>query len=283
MGASARTIARVGPITAAALLLTACPAPIARTEMVSAPLVANIVATDGTPASGVEVAISTDWRDSDCRTATIRARADSLGRVHFDATSKHYSVTWIVPNLDRVPPRYGVCVAAGDTLRHAYDGVGSLVGSVDGDSVACVIWEWKGNSRVSCAGGAQRTLETGGRWTDTAVPGGSGVGFYRVYLTAEFAMVKGRRRPTPAPHVYVQWVEAATADGKPPHRVRETVLVPIDRARIRAVSEIRLWRRDTSWMMSLIGYRNGFMNDFTQAEVVYALGAPGQVALVTGP
>jgi hypothetical protein len=121
---------------------------------------------------------------------------------------------------------------------------------------------------------------SGGRWSDGATGGG---GFFRVLLTQELAQLKGRKKPQMAPHVYVQWLERTTADGFPPYRIRATLPVPFDRDEVRDVVDVRLWSRGNEWLMSLVGYKHDFMDDFAHAEVVFKLGAPGQVSRVTGP
>src|SRR6266536_1931081 len=87
------------------------------------------------------------------------------------ATQRDYRVVWVIPNLDRFPPSYLLCVGAGDTLLPAYTGRGSLDAEAEPDSVTCLQWEWRDLTRVTCSGKAQRALVSGGRWTDEDASG----------------------------------------------------------------------------------------------------------------
>src|SRR5215208_2982326 len=57
--------------TASALVVTACPLPVARTEATSAPVIGTIMWADGTPASGLEVGVATDWGDVVCSNTEV--------------------------------------------------------------------------------------------------------------------------------------------------------------------------------------------------------------------
>jgi hypothetical protein len=266
------------------LILAACPLPIPRTEATSAPVVGRILREDGSPASGLDVGIATEWRGGPtCPRLALRMRTDATGSFRFAGTEKTYSTTWFVPNLDRGVPTFRLCAGVGDTLRRAYAGYGSLYDAPETDSLSCVAWELDAGLRVSCTGRARRDVVAGGRWTE-----GTEVveGYFRLFFIAEPTRVKGHDRLQERPHVYVQWVEPQSprvASGNAPWRVRSTIDLPFDREKVWGVREMQLWQRGDQWLASVHGYKHSFMNDMARAELVYLLGAPGQATLVAGP
>ena len=274
-------------LVACAPAVAGCPLPIARTEATSAPVVGSIVWADGTPASGLEVAVSTGYGKTPCSSPLLRATSDAAGMFRLAGTEKHYTTTWFVPNLDRFAPSYRLCATVRDTLRPMYAGYGSLRQFADPDSVTCVVWETADSPRVSCAGRVQHAVVTGGHWIDTA--GGGGEGFYRLFLTEEPTRVKGydKNKPQDRSFVYVQWVEpraAGAAEGAaPPYRIRAIVSLPYDRNKVWTIQDVRLWRREGRWMAGLEGYKHAFMNDMARTELVFELGPPGQATMVAGP
>jgi hypothetical protein len=271
-------------VVACVPLLTACPVPIAHTELRSGTLVGNLAFADGTPASGLEIVISTQSNDEACTNPALRARTDSAGKFRFPATPKHYKVTWLVPNLDRARPQFHFCVSVGDTLRPAYAGYGSLRNADDWDSLKCVVWHLAGSPRVSCDGSAEQGVVTGGRWADET--GSGGTGFYRLFLFADPTLSKQDKKNRSKPYVYVQWVEARVADSTArfatPYRERAIMSLPFDRTNVWLIQSARLWQRDGRWMASLKGYRHGFMNDMARTDLTFELGPPGQATLVPG-
>jgi len=281
---SPRTLTPLATI-ACALALAACPLPVARTEATSAPIVGTIMWADGTPASGLEVGVSTDWDDAPCTRPAVHSRTDQSGAFQLPGTEKRYSTTWFIPNLDVGAPSFHLCAAVGDTLRRAYRGRGSLSPTAQADTVTCIAWEWNASPRVSCVGRAERGVVTGGAWADST---GGGAGFYRLFLTEEPTRVKGydKDKPQDRPHAYVQWLEPSAPGGPPgsaPHRVRATVGLDFDRAKVWAAREVQLWRREERWLASLHGYKRELMNDMATAELVFELGPPGVVKKVAGP
>jgi len=279
-------------LVACAPALAGCPLPIARTEATSAPVLGRMVWADGTPASGLEVAVSTGYGKTPCSSPMVRATINEFGTFLLPGTEKHYATTWFIPNLDRGAPRYHLCVTVRDTLRLAYTGYGSLSETADRDSVTCVVWELKDSPRVSCAGRAKHAVVAGGHWVDTVGGGGEGKGgegFYRLFLTEEPTRVKGydKDKPQDRSFVYVQWVEprgAGAAEGTaPPYRIRTTLSLPYDRNKVWTIQDVRVWRREGRWMAGLEGYKHAFMNDMARAELVFELGPPGQATMVAGP
>jgi hypothetical protein len=284
MSRFSRTLARIATI-ASALVLAACPLPIGRTETISAPMVGTILWADGTPASGLEVGVSTGWSDDVCTRTLARSRTDQSGAFQLPGTEKHYSTTWFIPNLDPGVPSFRLCAAAGDTLRRAYVGHGSLRPMAETDTVACIAWEWNAGPRVSCVGRAEHAIVTGGAWTDSTA---GSAGFYRLFLTEEPTRVKGadKDKPQDRPHAYVQWLEPrapGASPGSAPWRVRATASLDFDRDKVYAAHEVQLWRREGRWLASVHGFRNDFMRGTSSVELVFELGPPGVVKKVAGP
>ena len=281
---------RIRPALARALalatpLLAACPLPVARTEALSAPVIGHVAWADGRPLRDAEVIVA-EMNEERCGRVEVGARTNAAGRFMLESVQRHHDVTWFIPNLDRIAPAYRVCVAVDDTLRPAYVGRGALHESARADTVSCIVWEWEARPRVSCAGGATRDVVTGGRWRDGLGTGGAGS--YRLFLHEERVRLKryDKDKPQLAPHAWVQWLEPLAdtlgADGER-YRVRATARLPFDPNKVWAIRELKLWQRDGRWMASLFGWQHAFMNDMAEAELVYELGAPGQVTLVAGP
>src|SRR5205809_377812 len=127
---------RVAPLLLLACT-AACPVPISHTETLSPPVVGVVHKSDGTPVVGAQVAVAYGYARSPCTRATSLATTDSTGSFRLVATQKDYRVVWVIPNLDRFPPSYLLCVGAGDTLLPAYIGRGSLDAEAEPDSVTC--------------------------------------------------------------------------------------------------------------------------------------------------
>lgn len=265
-------------------VLSACPVPLARTEATSSPVVGRLVHEDGRPIADAEMAVATEGDIEQCGKLAERTRTDSSGAFSLRGTQERYGTTWIVPNLDRVAPRFALCASVAGAMRAAYTGIGSLGAEARPDTVECIAWTWKALPRVTCTGLARRAVVTGGRWTDA----GGAAGFYRLLLTEEPTQVKGydKDKPQDRPYVYVQWLEPRRqgdpADA-PPWRVRATASLPFDRSKVWAVSEVQLWQRGTRWVASLHGRKHAFMNDMARTELVFELDAPGVARHLAGP
>lgn len=274
-------------LLAGAPLLSGCPLPIAGTVTQSAPVVGRVNWADGRPASGLDVALATGWSDTECDKVALRARTDSAGIFQFPKIERHYSTTWVVPNLDRATPRFSLCANVGGTQRAAYAGYGSLREGIRPDTIACVIWEFADTARINCAGRSQRRFVTGGHWVDTS--GAGAEGFYRILLTEQPTVIPGskKHRVWNRPYLYVQWVEsrreATAAEITTPYAVRTTMSLPFDRVGIYSADGLQLWRRNSRWIASFEGHKHGFMDNMAWAEVDVELGAPGQATLVAGP
>lgn len=255
-----------------ALGLAACPVPYPRTEAASSPVVGRVLAADGSPLRGAEVAVSTEWSDRPCARTVVSSRTDATGSFALPGSQRHYKMMWFIPNLDVGRPSFRLCVAFGDTLRPAYQGYGSLAETAPTDTVSCVAWEWDAVPRVSCNGYSRQAVVTGGQWK---APSGRD-GFFRLFLVDQ-----------DRPLAFAQWVEpleaADRSDTTRRYQVRDTVRLPFDRDKVWAITGMQLWRREGRWVASLEGLKHAFMNDMSRAELVYGLGPPGQVTHLAGP
>ena len=267
------------------VVLTACPVPASYTTSTSAPVAGRVVWDDGTPAHDIPIVLATEWARTPCGKVALRTTTDATGSFGMEGMSEHHSVMWIVPNLDVAAPRFELCASVADTMRHIYSGIGSLQASAESASITCTIIRWHDSTHASCNDRVRQNVVTGGHWVDSTRAAREGV--YRLLLTDEPTQVKGYRKnyPQDRPYVYVQWLEPADgADSSAPQfRIDTTVSLPIDRNKVTAIDRVQLWRREGRWMASLEGYKKSFMNDFDRAELIFALGAPGEAIKVAGP
>lgn len=272
-------------LAAGTILLAGCPLPAPHTTATSAPVTGRVLWDDGTPARDIPIVLATEWARTPCGKPALRTVTDAGGSFALEGTSEHHSVVWIVPNLDVVAPRFDLCASVGDTLRHMYTGTGSLQANADPASVTCTILRSEGSAHVSCNDRGRQNVVIGGHWDDSARTGRQGL--YRLLLTEQPTQVKGYDKGAlqDRPYVYVQWVEpiagADSADQR--FRVDTTVSLAIDRNKVTDIDRVQLWRREGRWMASLEGYKKSFMNDFDRAELIFALGAPGEASKVSGP
>jgi len=272
-------------LVAGVAVLAGCPLPASYTTATSAPVTGRIMWDDGTPARDIPIVLATGWARTPCGKAMLQTATDTAGAFALEGTSEHHSVVWIVPNLDIVAPRFDLCASVNDTLRHIYSGTGSLQATADPASVTCTILRWEGSTHASCNDSYRQSVVTGGQWGDSTKPGREGL--YRVLLTEQPTQVKGYKKnyPQDRPWVYVQWLEPIGGSDSASRRflIDSTVSLPIDRNKVIAIERVQLWRREGQWMASLEGYKKSFMNDFTHAELIFALGAPGEAMKVAGP
>lgn len=272
---------------AAICLLTACPLPAPYDVATSAPVVGHLEWADGTPATGIAIILDTDrGANKPCEKPALRTTTDSTGRFALAGLTQHHSVMWVVPNLDLIAPRFLLCMSAHDTVQQMYTGVGSLREKANPDTVSCMLWRWQGNLRATCNGFAGMQIVTGGSWGGPA--GDQRDGFYRLLLTAEPTHVKQYKKGymVDRSYLYVQWVEriAGSDSAHARFKIDSTVNLPIDRDKISTLYQPQLWRREGRWMASAQATaRGGFMQGFTRAELIFALGNPGEASLIGGP
>jgi hypothetical protein len=128
-----------------------CPAPVSHTTTYVAPVRGSVIGLDGAPSADTRVvAAGIETAGQPCTHVLAETRTDAKGTFEIPAIRKTYRVTWIVPGLDVIEPRYLLCVSVADTLRPAFAGSGSLNGSVDTESLGCIEWVWRDVTRVSC-------------------------------------------------------------------------------------------------------------------------------------
>ena len=256
------------------LCTEACPIPIAHTEALSPPVVGVLRGSDGVLISGARVTVATEYDDSACARAALETTTGAAGTFRLPTTEKRYGVMWVIPNLDRLPPGYRLCISVGDTLQTAYFGRGSLRAPAPLDSLTCLEWAWNRRTRITCTcfAGAEQTLASGGTWTD-----GEATGWYQLILTEEPTRVPHRRFPVERPRAYVQWVEPGSNDSRA--TVRSMVELSID-PKVTALWEIDLLTRYRKWYVSLRGTRPKFMRDFASTQLMFELGPPGHVRSV---
>jgi len=259
--------ARIAAVLVLAPCLAGCPVPIRHTETLSPPVVGVVHKSDGTPVVGAQVAVAYGYASSPCTRATAQATTDSAGVFRLVATQKDYRVVWVIPNFDRAPPSYLLCVGAGDTLLPAYNGVGSLDADAEPDSVTCLQWEWRDRTRVTCSGKAQRSIVSGGRWPSDVTPSAArGTGFFRLILTREGS---GR---TMRPLAVVQWLEQTGPDS--PSTLVATAELPFRGNVEWGVAEPALGEIYGRWCASMLTLRKTHFG-FKREWLRFKLGLPG--------
>jgi hypothetical protein len=273
-------VSRLLPIVVILLALgiAGCPLPISHTETISAPVVGIVRGPDDRPARNVPVAVATA---STCAHTPLRDTTDAAGRFSLSATKKTYHVFWVIPNFDPALPTYSLCIGTGDTVLAAYAGRGSLHGEAPRDSVNCVQWSWHDSPRVACSGNIERSLVTGGRWTE-----GETTGRYRIILIHEDSMPPARgglnrvwngpRRPHRYFTVIVQWLEQRDPDG--PATVRTTAELPLMKE-VEWAEELSLGGLFGRWCASVRTHRlthTLYWENDKREDVTIALGPPGQ-------
>ncbi|HEX8848303.1 MAG TPA: hypothetical protein VF761_02130 [Gemmatimonadaceae bacterium] len=272
-------------LVGATVLLAGCPVPASYDTATSAPVNGRILWDDGTPAREIPILLATGWARTPCGKVALRTTTDSAGAFALEATTEHHSVFWVVPNLDVGAPGFDLCAVVGDSVRHIYSGIGSLQASAQPASLSCTIMRAEGSAHASCNDQRRQNVVVGGRWGDSTGTGRRGL--YRLLLTAQPVHVKGYRKnyKVNRPYVYVQWLEPIGAADSTAQRFRvdSTVSLPIDRDKVTDIGRVQLWRREGRWMVSMEGFKKSFMNDFDHAELIFALGGPGEAMKVSGP
>lgn len=208
-GCRTRTRRRAGWLGALlAATVTGC-LPITWTSPGSPPVAGVVTWTDGSPAAGIEMAVTSDWRDDRCSRAARRTTTDGAGRFSLSATDIHHRWVLLLPYDPIRVTHYWLCAGPSDSaLRIAFEG--SARYDEWRAKVSCRAWDWRGQPHATCSDSvhARSQLEIdGGRWSlaDT-------VGSYRLIVTDEARSVSGRRRPEVRPTVYVQWIEELEND-----------------------------------------------------------------------
>jgi len=236
-----------------------------------APVRGSVIGLDGAPAAYTRVvAASVEPTGNPCGHVLAETRTDVKGRFEIPAIRKTYRVTWIVPALDIVEPRYLVCVLVADTLRPAFLGAGSIGDGFDTvDSLGCIEWMWRDFTRVSCDSRRQNAVVSGGRWAD-----GHSSGYFRLIIAGETGPLNYTGLVMRA-GVYVQWVEGSPGIGQQPVRSSATMpgimgALEIDEPRIEE-------RPDSAACASVRVKTKRPVFGFRHERVAVRLGRPGDL------
>lgn len=121
------------------LALFGCYLPIPYSESTSPALVGDYRRSDGTPAVGRAIAVSTADGDAACSQGLARTVTDSGGRFGLRASGNRHRGMWVIPAIETFGLRYHLCVGVGDsTLRSAFDGMWASNPEAPPDSIACI-------------------------------------------------------------------------------------------------------------------------------------------------
>ena len=271
-----RGVRRVPRLLCGILLATqGCFLPVPYNETGSPPLVGFVRRSNGTPAMGWRVAVSTAYSDSTCSDARVTATTDSGGRFVLPRTLIRYRGILLFPAFERFGGNpFTLCSSQGtDSVMHVIYR-GSVALSVDApvQTVLCSEWVWEQRDRIACSARDENKVVEGGRWS-----GDGRQGRYQLLLTEELGPAPGRRGLVPRPLAYVVWI-VETAEGFPLGAV-ETVRLPID-DKVMALSRVDLLERNGRFYASLTAYTG---NTYELTQLRFELGPPGQVTTVTQP
>ena len=268
-------LAAVALGSACALGLAGCYLNVPWTVPASPALIGTYWRSDGTPAAGMRIAVTTRDRDSTCARAAERTSTDSSGTFRLPATQISRRGILLFPAFDHLGERYRVCAGIADSLlRTVYDGFLRTEQVRRGpvtETLACLDWSWQGRVSVSCAIRGDSTFVTGGHWS-----AGGTVGTYRVILITEIDS-KGPDDTNTRPRLIVQWMQpSATGSGD---TVRATVALPSeDRARrLQALRQPQLWNWGERWCLSVDSFRSTWADSYLPEHLVFELGPPGEV------
>jgi hypothetical protein len=200
-----------------------------RNVPLSPPLVGTIRYADDTPAPGMVVTVDDRVSRARCRNPTRWATTDRMGRFSFPEISVPRDWVLIIP-YDAAFTVFDVCVGRDSaSLALAFTGRGPLTGGAPADSVRCILWSVRGQSRQSCASPSRcfqhgssdhprqlctrmmdPSLHESGAWETP-----SARGFYRLLVPLEESR---------AQEAMVQWVQRLD-DGAP--RVVDSLVIPL--------------------------------------------------------
>ena len=265
-GSVAVVVALLSPAVAA------CYLPVRYTEPASPKLVGVYRRTDGAPAAGARLAVTSHQDDSSCAHASARATADSMGRFVLDSTFVERRGVLLFPAFEHFGNSYLVCAAPPDSAFHvAYDGM-LWFGrdSAKSDSVVCQDYHWENRARAVCSSAKEPTLVSGGHWSS-----GASSGVFRLILT-EIGPLHGSDGDFMRPRLIIQWVQQAPGI---PDTVRATIVLPTDKKfrNLHRLWQPRLWQHDVvGWCVTVESSRMAFFDSNKQEELGYALGAPDE-------
>ena len=149
------------------------------------------------------------------------------------------------------------------SLNHSSPPRSAIIGYMSGDSLACLLWDWRGASELSCNGTLERQILTDGAWTE-----GELTGTYRLLLPPGEEW--GAR-------AVVQWITSAS---EAPARwiVHAQAELPTEKD-IRPESATLSWGT-TAWKVRLLSTEKSKWNN--DIWVTFELGPPGEFRRVPG-
>lgn len=121
------------------LAMSGCYLPIPYLEATSPALVGDYRRSDGTPAAGRPIAVSTAVGDAACSQGLARSVTDSMGRFALRASQTRHRGMWVIPAIEKFGLQYHLCVGVGgNLLRSSFDGIWSLNPKAPPDTLACI-------------------------------------------------------------------------------------------------------------------------------------------------
>jgi hypothetical protein len=256
-----------------------CFLPVPFNETGSPPLVGIVLRSDGGPAAGRRIAVTTGYNGPACSEVEASATTDSAGRFELPRTLIRYRGIVLVPPFESAGMN-SFTLCGGErgeaALRAVYRGFVALALDAPPQTVSCFEWSWQSQEQMACTGARETSRAAeGGRWS---VAGRTGR--YRVVLTEELAPAPGSDRPVARPRAYVLWI-AENAAGLPLGAV-ETVQMPLD-DNVTELSSVQLLERGGRFYANLRGYKRARGSNYRPAELEFELGPPGKVTKVAGP
>jgi hypothetical protein len=246
-----------------------CWLPIHYREAGSPPLVGNVRRSDGSPAVGTRVAVTSDWRDATCDRAITRGATDSTGLFRLQPTIVERRGILLIPPIERFSTGYYVCVGVPDDsmMRLVYGGsmpITDKLVTTAPEPVACLQWMWDARSHITCARRGETALQAGGGWRD-----GAGAGYYRVIVGPSGVNTRDQR-------VFLQWVQHADSGRR--DVVRAMIAVPLA-PRIIDLSVEELLVHSTGGVCVTVHTTSkprGISWDVDREQIALELGLPGQ-------
>lgn len=196
---------------------TACiPLPIPHMAQVTPATTGTILRSDGSPAAGVHLATAEVQYAPDatpCRASRASAVSDSDGHFSLPVGRVHKTIFWLswFENFGRTA--YWLCADTSATQQAGPRLVAQISGYEQGDSIACIEWDWQAATRLTCNSPLANRIVTGGAWTDGRVNG-----IYRVILA------EASPADTYNSRGFVQWLELSPAGL--PASARTTIELP---------------------------------------------------------
>jgi hypothetical protein len=197
---------------------TACvPFPVKHAEMVTPEVTGILRDANGTPASGILVAVTGSHNDIACTAPSAHGLTDSAGRFHLAVTYKRTHILWLMENFGAIG--YWLCTRAPATTTTpqaaAMTARTNIKGWMRGDTLDCVAWTLRELSHISCNG----PLDQHGMFTFGTWRAARDSGTYRLLLADDEKWGWAKR-------AVVQWVALSRSDSSAGPSVRATLELP---------------------------------------------------------